>query len=71
MSALKEEGVEYKVGKFHSQIGKAQAAADTEGFVKLLYGKEHGELLGAHIIGDNATELIAEMGLARDGVHYG
>jgi len=63
--ALKAEGVEYKVGKFPFQaIGKAQAAADTEGFVKLLYGKKHGELLGAHIIGDNATELIAEMGLA-------
>lgn len=63
--ALKAEGVDYKVGKFPFQaIGKAQAAADTEGFVKLIYGKEHGELLGAHIIGDNATELIAEMGLA-------
>lgn len=63
--ALKEEGVKYKVGKFPFQaIGKAQATADTEGFVKLLFGEEHGELLGAHIIGDNATELIAEMGLA-------
>ncbi len=63
--ALKEEGVDYKVGKFpFAAIGKAQAAADTEGFVKLLFGKEHGELLGAHIIGDNATELISEMGLA-------
>ncbi len=63
--ALKEEGVDYKVGKFPFQaIGKAQATADTEGFVKLIYGKKHGELLGAHIIGDNATELIAEMGLA-------
>lgn len=63
--ALKEEGVDYKVGKFPFQaIGKAQATGDTEGFVKLLYGSEHGELLGAHIIGDNATELIAEMGLA-------
>ncbi len=63
--ALKEEGVEYKVGKFpFAAIGKAQAAGDAEGFVKLIYGKEHGELLGAHIIGDNATELIAEMGLA-------
>ena len=63
--ALKEEGVDYKVGKFpYAAIGKAQAAANTEGFVKLLFGKEHGELLGAHIIGDNATELIAEMGLA-------
>ena len=63
--ALKEEGVAYKVGNFpYAAIGKAQAAGDTEGFVKLLFGKEHGELLGAHIIGENATELIAEMGLA-------
>jgi len=63
--ALKEEGVDYKVGKFpYSAIGKAQAAANAEGFVKLLFSKEHGQLLGAHIIGDNATELIAEMGLA-------
>ncbi len=63
--ALVEDGIEYKVGKFpYAAIGKAQAAADAEGFVKLLFGKEHGELLGAHIIGDNATELIAEMGLA-------
>lgn len=63
--ALKEEGIEYKVGKFpYAAIGKAQASGDTEGFVKLLFGKEHGELLGAHIIGENATELIAEMGLA-------
>ena len=63
--ALKEEGVDYKVGKFpYAAMGKAQAAADAEGFVKLIFGKEHGELLGAHIIGDNATELIAEMGLA-------
>ena len=63
--ALKEEGIEYKVGNFpYAAIGKAQASGDAEGFVKLLFGKEHGELLGAHIIGDNATELIAEMGLA-------
>ena len=63
--ALKEEGVDYKVGKFPFQaLGKAQAIGETEGFVKLIYGKEHGELLGAHIIGENATDLIAEMGLA-------
>ena len=41
-------------------------AGEPDGFAKLLYGKKHGELLGAHIIGDNATELIAEMGLALD-----
>jgi dihydrolipoamide dehydrogenase len=65
--ALKEEGVDYMVGKIpFVAIGKAVAAGETEGFAKLLYGKKHGELLGAHIIGDNATELIAEMGLALD-----
>ena len=64
---LKEEGVEYTVGKIpFVAIGKAVAAGETDGFAKLLYGKKHGELLGAHIIGDNATELIAEMGLALD-----
>ena len=62
---LKEDGIAYDVGKFPFQAsGKAQASSDTEGFVKILYGKEHGEVLGAHIIGDNATELIAEMCLA-------
>jgi dihydrolipoamide dehydrogenase len=65
--ALKAEGVEYIVGKIpFVAIGKAIAAGEPEGFAKLLYGKKHGELLGAHIIGDNATELIAEMGLALD-----
>ena len=65
--ALKEEGIEYKVGKIpFLAIGKAVAAGEMDGFAKLLYGKKHGELLGAHIIGDNATELIAEMGLALD-----
>jgi len=65
--ALKAEGVEYVVGKIpFVAIGKAIAAGEPDGFAKLLYGKKHGELLGAHIIGDNATELIAEMGLALD-----
>jgi len=64
---LKEEGVAYTVGKIpFMAIGKAIAAGEPDGFAKLLYGKEHGELLGAHIIGENATELIAEMGLALD-----
>ena len=62
---LKAEGVEYKVGKFPFQaIGRAVAGGDTEGFVKLLFGKENGELLGAHIVGDNATELLTAPGLA-------
>ncbi|BCU76543.1 dihydrolipoyl dehydrogenase [Luteolibacter sp. LG18] len=65
--ALKEEGVEYVVGKIpFVAIGKAIAAGEPDGFAKLLYGKKHGELLGAHIVGDNATELIAEMGIALD-----
>lgn len=62
---LKEAGVEYKVGKFPFQaIGRAVAGGDTEGFVKLLFGKENGELLGAHIVGDNATELLTAPELA-------
>ncbi len=65
--ALKEEGIEYVVGKIpFVAIGKAIASGEPDGFAKLLYGKKHGELLGAHIIGENATELIAEMGLALD-----
>lgn len=65
--ALKEAGIEYTVGKIpFVAIGKAIASGEPEGFAKLLYGKKHGELLGAHIIGENATELIAEMGIAID-----
>ena len=65
--ALKEAGIDYKVGKIpFSAIGKAIASGEPEGFAKLLFGKKHGELLGAHLIGENATELIAEMGLALD-----
>ncbi len=65
--ALREEGVEYKVGRIpFAAIGRAVASGETEGFAKLLYSKQHGALLGAHIIGENATELIAEMGLALD-----
>ncbi|MEO5917468.1 MAG: dihydrolipoyl dehydrogenase [Luteolibacter sp.] len=65
--ALKEAGIEYVVGKIpFVAIGKAIASGEPDGFAKLLYGKKHGELLGAHIIGENATELIAEMGLALD-----
>ena len=64
---LKEAGIEYKIGKIpFAAIGKAIASGEPEGFAKLLFGKKHGELLGAHIIGENATELIAEMGLALD-----
>ena len=63
--AAKEKGLAYKVGKFpYMASGKARAAGETEGFVKLIIGEPHGEILGAHIIGAEATELIAELGLA-------
>jgi dihydrolipoamide dehydrogenase len=63
--AAKEKGLKFKVGKFpYKASGKAVAAGDSEGFVKLIIGEPHGEILGAHIIGADATELIAEIGLA-------
>jgi dihydrolipoamide dehydrogenase len=62
---VKAKGLKYKVGKFpYAASGKALAVAEPEGFVKILYGEPHGEILGAHIIGAEATEMIAEMGLA-------
>jgi dihydrolipoamide dehydrogenase len=62
---LKEEGVAYKVGKFPFQAsGKAVASMQSEGFVKLLVDEKYGEILGAHIVGADATEMIAEFGLA-------
>jgi dihydrolipoamide dehydrogenase len=63
--AAKEKGVAYKVGKFpFIAAGKAVAAADSEGFVKVLADPQTGEILGAHIIGAEATELISEYSLA-------
>jgi len=63
--AAEEKGLEFKVGQFPYQAsGKAQAVGETEGFIKLIIGEPHGEILGAHIIGAEATELIAELGLA-------
>lgn len=62
---LKNEGVSYKVGKFPFQAsGKAVASMESEGFVKLLVDEKYGEILGAHIVGSDATEMIAEFGLA-------
>jgi len=63
--AVKEQGLQFKIGKFpFSASGKALAVGEPEGFVKLIIGQPHGEILGAHIIGPEATELIAELGLA-------
>jgi dihydrolipoamide dehydrogenase len=63
--AAKEKGLKFRVGKFpFSASGKARAVGEVDGFVKLLFGEQYGELLGAHIIGAEATEMIAELGLA-------
>ncbi|UZD22266.1 dihydrolipoyl dehydrogenase [Algoriphagus halophytocola] len=58
----KEAGYELRVGKFpFSASGKASAAGAKDGFVKLVFDKKYGELLGAHMIGFNVTEMIAEI----------
>jgi dihydrolipoamide dehydrogenase len=62
--AAKEKGLKYKVGKFPFMAsGKARAIAEPDGFVKLIFNEPHGEILGAHIIGSEATEMISELGL--------
>jgi len=64
--AAKEAGYDIKVGKFpFSASGKATAAGATEGFVKVIYDAKYGEFLGAHMIGNNVTEMIAEVAVAR------
>ena len=59
----KEEGYELKVGKFpFSAVGKAKVINDTTGFIKIVAEAKYNEILGVHIIGPHATELIAEVG---------
>jgi dihydrolipoamide dehydrogenase len=59
-------GFKVKVGRFSFQAsGKAMAVGDTVGFVKLIFDEKYGELLGAHIVGSEATEMIAELGMAK------
>lgn len=66
ISEGKVKGKDYDVGTFpYSALGKAIAAAHTDGFTKIIRGLPRGEILGAHIMGDQATELIAELSLAR------
>jgi dihydrolipoamide dehydrogenase len=61
-----EKGYEIKVGKFpFSASGKASAAGNKEGFVKVIFDAKYGEWLGCHMIGDNVTEMIAEAVAAR------
>jgi dihydrolipoamide dehydrogenase len=60
--AAKEAGFDVKIGKFpFSASGKASAAGAKDGFVKLIFDAKYGELLGAHMIGANVTEMIAEI----------
>ncbi|GAA4916530.1 dihydrolipoyl dehydrogenase [Mucilaginibacter defluvii] len=64
--AAKEAGYEVKVGKFpFSASGKASAAGAKDGFVKVIFDAKYGEFLGAHLIGNNVTEMIAEVVTAR------
>lgn len=64
--AAKEAGYELKVGKFpFSASGKASASGHKDGFIKVIFDAKYGELLGAHMIGSNVTEMIAEAVIAR------
>jgi dihydrolipoamide dehydrogenase len=64
--AAREAGYEIKVGKFpFTASGKASAAGAKDGFVKLIFDEKYGELLGAHLIGANVTEMISELVVAR------
>ncbi|MFM9057140.1 MAG: dihydrolipoyl dehydrogenase, partial [Bacteroidota bacterium] len=65
--AAKEAGYEVKVGKFpFSASGKAKAGGASDGFVKVIFDAKYGEWLGAHFIGANVTEMIAEVVVARN-----
>ena len=62
----KDQTLEYKVGKFpFSANGRARTSGETDGFVKIIRGAKYGEILGAHIVGAHATELIHELVVAR------
>ncbi len=62
----KEKGYKIKIGKFpFTASGKARAINERDGFVKVIFDEKYGELLGAHILGCEATEMIAEYGIAK------
>jgi dihydrolipoamide dehydrogenase len=64
--AAKDAGYAIKVGKFpFTASGKASAAGAKDGFVKLIFDEKYGELLGAHLIGANVTEMVAELVVAK------
>ena len=63
----KEQKLDYQVGRFpFSANGRARASNETEGFVKIIRDKKYGEILGAHIVASHASELIHELGVARE-----
>jgi len=62
----RDKGLDIKVGKFNfAANGKAQALGEIDGFGKLIFDAKYGELLGAHIVGPEATEILSEMVLAK------
>ena len=62
----KERKLDYQVGRFpFSANGRARTANETEGFVKIIRDKKYGEILGAHIVGSHASEMIHELAVAR------
>ena len=63
----KEQKLDYVVGKFpFSANGRARGTGETEGFVKIIRDKKYGEILGAHIVGANASGMIHELAVARE-----
>ena len=63
----KEKKLDYQVGRFpFSANGRARATNETEGFVKIIRDKKYGEILGAHIVGSHASEMIHELTVARE-----
>ncbi|HET6797766.1 MAG TPA: dihydrolipoyl dehydrogenase [Gemmatimonadales bacterium] len=63
----KERKLDYQVGRFpFSANGRARTAGETEGFVKIIRDKKYGEILGAHIVGSHASEIIHELTVARE-----
>ena len=63
----KDQKLDYKIGKFpFSANGRARTSGDTDGFVKIIRDAKYGEILGAHIVGAHATELIHELVVARE-----
>lgn len=65
--ACKDQKLDYKVGKFpFSANGRARTSGETDGFVKIIRDAKYGEILGAHIVGAHATEIIHELVVARE-----